>query len=246
MNFQRSGFCHVCQSERVFSAANEWFRDFLICGICNSIPRERAVVKTIIDWYPNYAELTIHESSPAQRGASEFLRNRCKGYSTSQYLPNCEFGTVDNKTGFRSENLESLTFSDSVFDLFVTQDVMEHIFNPIKAFKEVARVLKPGGAHIFSVPLVNKSLPTERWASIQHDGTIDFLMPAEYHGNPVDNKGSLVTMHYGYDLAGTITKHTGCPTTIVQIDNIDLGIRAEYIEILIMQKPVINANNIWS
>ncbi len=246
MNFETKGFCNVCQSDTTFSASNAWFRDFLICGMCRSIPRERAVVKTIVDWYPTYANLVIHESSPAQRGASEFLRTHCSNYSTSQYLPNCEFGSIDPVTGFRSEDLEALTFADNTFDLFITQDVMEHIFNPLKASKEIARVLKPGGAHIFSVPIMNKSLPTQRWAALKSDNSIDFIMPAEYHGNPVDDKGALVTMHYGYDLAGMITQHTGCPTTIVQIDNIELGIRAEYIEVLVMQKPLFANSETWS
>ena len=236
----------MCQASATFTASNTWFRDHLICEVCRSIPRERAVVKVMTDWYPSHASLMVHESSPAQRGASEFLRKSCLNYSTSQYLPNCEFGSTDSVTGFRSENLESLTFADNTFDLFVTQDVMEHIFNPLKASKEIARVLKPGGAHIFSVPIMNKSLPTQRWAALNADNTVNFIMPAEYHGNPIDDKGSLVTMHYGYDLAGMITQHTGCPTTIVQIDNIELGIRAEYIEVLVMQKPLLSNPEIWS
>ena len=246
MNFEIDGFCNICQTKSVFSASNAWFRDHLICGACRSIPRERAIVKVLVDWYPSYAKLDIHESSPAQRGASEFLKESCPTYSTSQYLPGCEFGTTDTVTGFRSENLEALTFDDHTFDLFITQDVMEHIFNPLKACKEIARVLKPGGAHIFSVPIMNKSLPTQRWAALKADGSVDFIMPAEYHGNPVDDKGSLVTMHYGYDLAGMITQHTNCPTTIVQIDNIELGIRAEYIEVLVMQKPLLSHPDVWS
>lgn len=182
------------------------------------------MVKAVLDWYLAYANLAVHESSLAQRGASEFLRTNCINYSTSQYLPNCKFGTIDTITGFRSEDLETLTFADNSFDLLITQDFVKHIFNPLKASKDIARVLKPGGAHIFSVPIMNKSLPTQRWAALKSDGLIDFIMPAEYHGNPVDEKGSLVTMHYGYDLAGIITQHTQCPTTIVQIDNIELGI----------------------
>ena len=37
---------------------------------------------------------------------------------------------------------------------------MEHIFDPSKAFSEIARTLKTGGAHIFTVPLINKNKPT--------------------------------------------------------------------------------------
>jgi SAM-dependent methyltransferase len=246
MHYKTSGFCQICHADSDFSASNAWFRDSLICEVCKSIPRERAVVKTIVDWYPSYASLVVHESSPAQRGASEFLRSSCANYSTSQYLPHCQFGSTDPVTGFRSEDLEALTFSDNTFDLFITQDVMEHIFNPLKASEEIARVLKPGGAHIFSVPIMNKSLPTQRWAALKPDNSIDFIMPAEYHGNPVDDNGALVTMHYGYDLAGMITQHTQCPTIIIQIDNIELGIRAEYIDVLVMQKPLFTMPEIWS
>lgn len=246
MIFHALGYCNVCQAKTTFSATNDWFRDFLLCDVCKSIPRERAVVKVVNDWYPNFRDLAIHESSPGGGGASEYLQIECKGYSSSQYLPVVDFGSIEPLTGSRSESLEALTFADNTFDLFVTQDVMEHIFNPLQAFKEITRVLKPGGAHIFSVPIMNKSSPTQRWAALKPDGSVDFIMPAEYHGNPVDNSGSLVTMHYGYDLAGMITQHTQCPTTIVQIDNIELGIRAEYIEVLVMQKPLIFNPAIWS
>ena len=34
---------------------------------------------------------------------------------------------------------------DNTFDLFVTQDVFEHIPEPEKALKEIYRCLKPGG-----------------------------------------------------------------------------------------------------
>jgi Methyltransferase domain len=246
MHFHFYGFCNVCQKPSLFTAENEWFRDFLVCNTCQSIPRERAIIKAIADWYPDFRNLTIHESSPAVRGASNYLRETCAQYSTSQYLPHVAFGSTDSATGFRSENLEALTFKDASVDLFITQDVMEHIFNPLQASKEVSRVLKPGGAHIFTVPLINKSQATQRWAQLDKHGKVVHLMPAEYHGNPVDEKGALVTMHYGYDLASQITSHTGCPTTIVQIDSIELGIRAEYIEVLVMQKPLPTAANIWS
>jgi SAM-dependent methyltransferase len=246
MNTSYFGYCNVCCSPTNFIASDAWFRDFLICKVCQSIPRERAILKVLSDWYPGYKDMAIHESSPALRGASQYLRTNCPNYSTSQYLPHCKFGTTDNSTGYRSENLEALTFPAEHFDIFITQDVMEHIFNPLQASKEIARVLKPGGAHIFTVPLINKAQPTERWAAIDSSGTVQFLKTPEYHGNPVDSSGSLVTMHYGYDLAGVITTSTDCPTTIVQIDMMEFGIRAEYIEVLVMQKPQVTDTCAWS
>jgi len=200
MEFQHQGECPLCEKAVTFSAINTWFRDSLLCSGCGSIPRERALFKVIKDYYPNYSQLSIHESSPADRGASPKLKKECSNYSSSQYFPNVAPGSADTKTGFRCENLEALTFPDNSFDIFVTQDVMEHIFDYEKAFKEIARVLKPGGAHIFSVPLINKGKKSECWASRGGNGEIIYHQEPQYHGNPVDAKGALVTMHWGYDM----------------------------------------------
>lgn len=193
-------------------------------------------MKVISDYYPNWRDLDIHESSPGGRGASIKMRNECKGYTASQLYPDITPGHIHQKSGYRCENLEKLTFLDNSFDLFITQDVMEHIFDPEAAFKEIARVLKPGGAHIFTVPLINKNRITEIWASHDEKGQIIYHHEPEWHGNPVDAKGALVTMHWGYDLAGFILEKAKMPTVIIAIDNIDLGIRAEYIDVLLSAK----------
>ena len=136
----------------------------------------------------------------------------------------------------RCENLESLTFSDGSIDLFVTQDVMEHVFDSGSAFREIARVLSPGGAHIFTVPLVNKAKPSERWATMGRAGDVVFLGTPEHHGNPIDKKGSPVTMHWGYDITDFVADCSGMTSTIVFINDIDRGIRAEYIEVIVSRK----------
>lgn len=133
--------------------------------------------------------------------------------------------------GIRNESLENITYTDSSFDLFITQDVMEHVFNPEKAFREIARVIKKGGAHIFTVPLVNKEKPSERWARPNTDGSINFLKSPEYHG-PFP-----VTMHWGYDICDFIYRASGLYTTIFLMENPKLGIEAEYLEVLITRKP---------
>jgi 2-polyprenyl-3-methyl-5-hydroxy-6-metoxy-1,4-benzoquinol methylase len=48
--------------------------------------------------------------------------------------------------------MSALTFADGTFDLIITQDVFEHVMQPAETFREIARVLKPGGAHIFTMP----------------------------------------------------------------------------------------------
>ncbi len=234
--FEHRGHCPTCDRQVTFRAAHAWFRDHLLCDACGSIPRERALMRTIMEYYPNWRELSIHETSPVFRGASARLREQCPQYSSSYYYPDLPPGQVHAVSGSRCENLEQLTFPDASFDLFISQDVMEHILDPEAAFREIARVLKPGGAHIFTVPLINKTRPSEVWASRDGDGRIIHHHQPEYHGDPTTERGSLVTMHWGYDLATFITTEASMPTLIVATDDIDQGIRAEYIEVLVSVK----------
>ena len=229
------GHCVICDSHVTFYSESDWLRDGYFCNNCHSIPRERALMYCIEKFYPNWKQLHIHESSPAERGASLKLKNQCPNYIGTHYFPNFPLGKT-HSTGWRNEDLENLTFADESFDLMVTQDVMEHIFNPAKAFSEIARTLKTGGAHIFTVPIVNKEQPSKINAKKDENGNAIILGYPDYHGNPVDNQGSLVTMYWGYDICDFILKHSGLYTTIVYIDNLFLGIRAELIEVLISRK----------
>jgi SAM-dependent methyltransferase len=232
--FSHKGFCPCCDQEVVFKSYNNWLRDNFVCTRCGSLPRERALMLTIEKYYPNWVELDIHETSPVNRGASAKINKFGKKLLQSQYYPYEKPGMIIKK--FRNENLEKQTFEDESFDLVISQDVMEHVFNPDKAFAEIARTLKKGGAHIFTVPIINKHKKTEVIAKIDENGEIFFSKNPEYHNNPVDSKGSLVTMHWGYDIIDYIKEKSGLDTLIEFIDNIDYGIRAEFIEVLVSQK----------
>jgi len=189
----------------------------------------------VIDTYfPKWREATIHESSPSGRGASARLARECRKYMPSQYFPDAEAGST--VAGVRCENLEALSFADESIDLHVTQDVLEHVFHPANVFREIARTLKPGGMHIFTVPLVNRNRTSRRRAQLK-DGQIVPLEPEIYHGNPVGDGRSLVTFDWGYDLCNYIFDACGLFTQLIYIDDIGRGIRAEFIEVLATQKP---------
>jgi hypothetical protein len=104
-------------------------------------------------------------------------------------------------------------------------------------FREIARTLKPGGAHVFTTPLVNKDKPSKLRARIGEDGQISHVEPPVYHGNPISDKGSLVTVDWGYDICQSIFESCGLFTHLVYIDDLSRGIRAEYIEVLVTLKP---------
>jgi SAM-dependent methyltransferase len=231
----QKGYCPICEKPVRFVKFGEWMRDFYKCSGCRSIPRYRALIDSLKRFYPNWRELAIHESSPNNGSSSAYVKKGCKDYSASQYYPDVPRG--EYKSGYRSEDLSALTFPDESFDLFITQDVFEHVMEPGLAFKEIARVLKPGGAHIFSMPWYPELKITRRRAKVE-DGQIIYLEDPVYHGNPVDpKKGSLVTFDWGQDFVDFIYKSSGMYTTIYLQHDKSKGLEAEFLEIFISRKP---------
>lgn len=230
---ENKGHCPTCDSDVTFITDDAWLRDHYICTNCGSIPRERALMDVIESFFPNWRNLVIHESSPAKRGASERLAKNCKGYLSSQFFPDAPTGSLVD--GVRCENLELMTFADESIDLHITQDVMEHVFHPSLVWQEIARTLKPGGAHIFTTPLVNKLNPSQLRAKLEGGQVVNVLSPV-YHGNPISKDGALVTVDWGFDICKHIFDSSGLFTQIITIDDISKGIRAEYIEVLVTQK----------
>jgi SAM-dependent methyltransferase len=196
---------------------------------------------TIETYFPRWRKMTIHESSPGDRGASRRFAQDCSRYIPSQFFPGRQLGSTVGK--YRCENLESLTFPSDSIDLHVTQDVLEHVFHPTKVFKEIARTLRPGGAHVFTVPLVNKDKPSGRRARMEHDGSVVNLESPVYHRDPISENGSLVTIDWGFDICRHIFDACGLFTQMISIDDLGKGIRAEYNEVLITVKPTISSTS---
>lgn len=131
--------------------------------------------------------LDIYEMQ-AQGPVHEALK-QLPGYVCSEYLPDIPWGTCD-ENGVRSEDATALTFADSSLDIVISQDVMEHVAVSRYAFREINRVLRSGGKHIFTVPL-HEGMSTRARAS----------MEPVYHGDPLNDKGALVHWDFGDDLA---------------------------------------------
>jgi SAM-dependent methyltransferase len=47
---------------------------------------------------------------------------------------------------------EELPFRDDSFDIVLSHNVVEHLANPLSSFREIARVLKPGGVVLLQTP----------------------------------------------------------------------------------------------
>lgn len=55
-------------------------------------------------------------------------------------------------------SLEKLKFKDSIFDLVLVSEVLEHLDNDLIGLKEAYKVLKPGGLILITVPNINYPL----------------------------------------------------------------------------------------
>jgi SAM-dependent methyltransferase len=192
-----------------------------------------AVVRDI---YPSLASLSVHESSPCGRGTSVFLEKNCGNYIATQFFPGEPSGAIVQ--GWRNENLERQTFQDQAFDLVVTQDVMEHVFDPAAVVREVRRTLKPGGSYVFTAPTYKALLQTERRAELSPDGSVLHLAEPEYHGSPVGSGRSLVTYHYGYDLAELINHWSGMDVEVRRFHDHNRGIIGEFTEVYVCRNPL--------
>lgn len=215
----------------MFVEFEDWLRDHYKCIKCGSIPRNRALIHILATHFPEHRSFRVHESSSCEP-ASEKIARDCPGYVPTQLFPDVTSG--EYKNGVRCENLERMTFPDSSFDLVITQDVFEHVMNPDKAFAEIARTLRPGGAHIFTVPLFqhNKSLVRAE----EVNGAVIHHEKPEYHGNPVDEKGALVVREWGEDIVDYIYQCSGMVTTVYRPQDRNLGITGYFLEGFVSRK----------
>jgi SAM-dependent methyltransferase len=227
------GYCPICERSTYFIQFSNWLRDYYKCVHCDSIPRQRALVSALNLFVPKWKSLAIHESSPCGP-ASEYIKRNSPQYTQSFFFPNIALGTHYN--GNRCENLESMTFPDNSFDLFITQDVMEHVNNPEKAFREISRVLKPNGIYLFTVPIYQNLDRSSPRILVEEDGQIHTIKEPVYHGNPIDINGSLVTYDYGLDFSDLIFKWSRMLTTIYVCRDRKLGIDGEFLEVCISRK----------
>lgn len=234
--YEHDGYCPICERQVRFTAETDWYRDHLRCPGCKSVVRERALALVLEEIAPNWRSLAIHESSPAPRGISLKLRREAAGYVASQYFPDARPGAVVD--GFRSENLEAQSFADNSLDLVVSLDVMEHVFDPAAAYREIRRTLRPGGYYLHTVPIhKNQTIAAIRRAELDHRGTIRHLGGEPvYHGNPIDPNGSLVTFDYGFDLHQQIRAWAPFAVRILRFCDPDHGVIGEYTEVVVCRK----------
>lgn len=232
------GYCPCCKKRTLFISRKHWLRDAYRCVRCQSIPRHRAIMDVLNKRFENWEDLCIHESSPSGP-TFNVMKKVCPNYSYSYFFPDIELGQVIGDNGkMTCQNLQELTFTDNSFDLIVTQDVFEHINEPEKALKEIYRCLKPGGCHLFTVPIY-PFLKTRPRIKMENGCAVP-IMEEQYHGNPISEKGSLVTYDWGGDIAYVIDSIADFKTEVIEFhhseENHRKGLEADFLQVLISKK----------
>ena len=118
-------------------------------------------------------------------------------YVVSEFFENHVFGETVN--GIRNESLEGLTFPDNSFDVVINSDVLEHVVDLNKSLSEIKRVLKPGGYHVFTIP-VDFQLEKTAERALVVDGKIKHLKEPVMHGDTIRGDGILAFRDFGQDV----------------------------------------------
>lgn len=219
-----AGLCTVCGHRGLFGIRPEYqtnLREALGCPRCESISRDRFVAlcmsralgrPDVMARWPVDKSIRILEPS-GFRGRPRMLAEK------TDYVP----------ISYPGETLERLTYPDASFSHVVAADVFEHVRRDEEAFREVHRVLRPGGFLFLQVPYDHDR---HTFVRVQPVGDEDrHVLPPQYH----DAEHSLVYRIYGHDLLARLGA-LGFEVTYVSLELPRRGISRQ--DMILAQKPI--------
>ena len=203
-------YCEVCNKFSIMkSGYNEGFdgETYFCCGMNG---RMRAMYEFISRTFKKGIKVYIQEAMTSAYDAYEkyFGPDNIAG---SEYLGQDKIcGEYYEYDGNRimHQDCTKLSFTDNTFDLLISQQVFEHVFDIKTALSESFRVLKDNGSCVISIPFFYNSENSVMLAKQEGENTIQLIDPPEIHGNPVSGTGSLVFWHHGWEFI-RIMKYVG-------------------------------------
>jgi len=206
------GHCRLCERETDFlfnpgPRGEVNLREELSCSQCALNARVRVVLHLL----KRYAlpggparvyltEQTTHLYKFVRERWPEVVGSEYFDDSLRQRLAHYLKHLVSERELLRHEDVTALSFDDRALDVIISCDVLEHVPDYRQALEEFARVLKPGGRLLLTVPFMDQSADTTVRARLRDDGSIEHLEEPEYHGDPVDPNGVLAFYNFGWDL----------------------------------------------
>lgn len=189
-----------CEENSDHDRIPNW-RERLVCPFCKLNNRQRLIATLMRSWIetnrrePATIYMMEFVTPIFEWARREFHSHKLEG---SEYLgPDYAAGEIVR--GIRHEDVQQLGFGNESIDLIVSNDVIEHVPDPERAFAECARVLRATGELLMTVPFYTAEFESVRRANLE-GGKVRHLLPAIYHGNPISEKGSLVFSDFGWDM----------------------------------------------
>lgn len=217
--------CNICDRRTLFVcdfAADRYIRK---CIYCRSTPKYRAIAKAIeLTLARPLQQLMEEDTRLYELSTTSSIHRKYIGsgnYTCSGYFFDKPFG-MPLRPGVYNQDCQNLSFPDSSYDLVVSSETMEHVRMPFAGFKEIRRVLKPGGYYFFTIPYRDDRLTTSR---VDISGNEDVhILPKLYHQDPYRNEGALVYTDFGRDLPELLEK-IGFRTHLLSISDTILDIQ---------------------
>ena len=131
-----------------------------------------------------------------------WLEKHMHSTTRSEYFP--EHPTGATVGGILNQDVQKLTFPDACFDLVTSNQVFEHVPDDVAGYHETYRVLRPGGAMIFSVPLYDAS-STMHTAELRN-GKVVFFGEPEFHDSRIGGAKSapVFWQHSRHDICSRV------------------------------------------
>jgi SAM-dependent methyltransferase len=156
-----NGACCLCGLAQYFRRAAYAIRDTYRCSQCDASLHEREQARALLDCFsalqakaladlvraPGFRDSRIYE--PADSGPFGKLLGALPYYQRSRYpLPQASLAA-----GLALEAEDPpLAYADASFDIVLTSNLLEKVKQPSRALAEIARVLRPGGLHVLTIP----------------------------------------------------------------------------------------------
>ncbi len=222
---QGFGYCTVCGEHQLFHSYEPidfpCKRNGFGCGNCGAVARNRHVAHTIINEFrgrvdcSSLSEFSAKFDGNVWIGCVKEAVSRGLGsnpnVTRSEYLDGVPAG--EWRDGVLCQDIQATTFADAQFDLVISEDVLEHVPNPAQAFQEIGRILRPGGRHIFTIP-IDWGCTHSYARAIVVNGVTHHIHPPEIHGDPFRPGGVLAYYTYGLDALEKYCSLTG-PTRML-------------------------------
>ncbi|MFX0070088.1 MAG: class I SAM-dependent methyltransferase [Candidatus Hermodarchaeota archaeon] len=239
---RETGICLICSANTRYRFMAEILKRLIIIKYFNNkLDKERLydLVKKIELWqYPLRKVLKVIKSKniwiyePSALGAMHNVLKKHPKFVYSEYWPYPNLISGKMYGGIQFEDLQSLSFEDDKFDLVITQDILEHVRDLSLTLKEIYRILKPYGIHVFTVPIGKNEKTIHR---IDKNDNV-LIEPINYHTDHLAPEGSKVYRDFGTDITEILKNHKFESFILIQNKDFKKGIYSKVHIIISVKK----------